>query len=250
VHFIEENRDQPFFLYLTPSMPHVPLFASEAFNGRSKAGLYGDTIEEIDWAVGEILGCLKRNGLDENTLVIFTSDNGPWLAMKEHGGSALPLRNGKGTTYEGGMRVPCIMKMTGMLPGGRTCSAPASALDLLPTFAAMAGIPVKQPVDGVDIRPLMRGEQVDGARETFLYYNKPGQISAIRMGDWKLIFDNPGGASGKKARRRQGEKGMKPELYNLREDIGEENNLAAAQPERVESMLARARQEDRKVRGQ
>ncbi len=252
VRFIETNQDKPFFLYMTPAMPHIPLFASEAFKGRSKSGIYGDTIEEIDWAVGEVLDCLKRNGLDDKTLVIFTSDNGPWLIQKEHGGCALPLRNGKSTTYEGGMRVPCIMKMTGTLPVSRTCSAPVSTLDLLPTFAAMAGINVEHTVDGVDILPLMcADEQDDRGRETFLYYNKSGQISAVRMGDWKLIFDHPAsGDSGWKASRKKAEKGMKPELYNLREDIGEQNNLAAAHPERVEAMLARARKEDHEVRSQ
>ena len=120
--FIGENKDKPFFLYLPHTMPHVPIFASEKFKGKSKGGLYGDVIETIDWSVGQILDALKKHGIDDNTLVVFTSDNGPWLTKGKRGGSAQPLRNGKMTTWEGGMRVPCIMRLPGVVPAGRTCS--------------------------------------------------------------------------------------------------------------------------------
>ncbi len=243
VRFIEQNKDHPFFVYMTPAMPHIPLFASEAFKGKSKAGLYGDTIEEIDWAVGQIFQCLEKTGLAENTLVVFTSDNGPWLSHGENGGHALPLHNGKGSTFDGGMRVPCIMKMPGTIPAGSTCSELASTIDLLPTFGKMAGIPLKHTLDGRDIGNLVKGKS--GAKtphDFFLYYLHNDTLSAIRMGDWKLILSVPvQGYSQKVEPKKYSKETFEPELYNLRDDIGETKNLYKAHPEIAAKLLARAR---------
>ena len=161
VSFIERNRSRPFFLYVPHSMPHVPLFVSDKFKGRSKRGLYADVIEELDWSVGEILAALKRNGLDERTLVIFTSDNGPWLLYGNHVGSAGLLREGKATVFEGGVRMPMIARWPGKIPPGRTCGAVSITMDLLPTIVHLAGgeVPPDRIVDGKDIWPLLSGKR-------------------------------------------------------------------------------------------
>ncbi len=243
--FIEQNKDKPFFIYMTPAMPHVPLFASEAFKGKSKAGLYGDTIEEIDWAVGHIFQALEKQGLEDNTLVIFTSDNGPWLFMKDRGGHALPLRNGKGSTFEGGQRVPCIMKMPGTIPAGTVCSEPLSTIDLLPTIGSLVGLPIKHTIDGADASDLLKGKPgAKAPRDFFLYYLQNGTLCAIRMGDWKLIFDVPVvGHSQKVEPKKYRKETFKPELYNLREDIGETRNLYKEHPEVAEKLRSRAMKE-------
>jgi len=156
VSFIERNRQQPFFLYVPHTMPHTPLHVSEKYRGKSRRGLYGDVIEEIDWSVGRILEALSKNGLERNTLVIFTSDNGPWLQYGKHGGSAGPLREGKGTCWEGGVRVPFVAKWPGRIPRGKVCSEPAMTIDLLPTVATLVGaaLPARK-IDGLDIWPLL-----------------------------------------------------------------------------------------------
>ncbi len=158
VRFIESNRDRPFFLYVPHNMPHVPLFVSEKFAGQSSRGLYGDVMMEIDWSVGQILDSLKRNGLDEKTLVVFTSDNGPWLVYGDHAGRTGGLREGKGTSFEGGQREPCIMRWPGHIPAGTVCHEPAMTIDLLPTIARLVGAEVPPNIDGLDIRPLIFGE--------------------------------------------------------------------------------------------
>ncbi len=249
VRFIEQNKDKPFFVYMTPAMPHIPLFASKAFKGKSKAGLYGDTIEEIDWAVGHILQALEKHGLAKNTLVVFTSDNGPWLSHGKNGGHALPLHNGKGSTFDGGMRVPCIMKMPGTIPAGSTCSELASTIDLLPTFGKMAGLPVKHEIDGRDIGGLLGGKPgIKTPHDFFLYYLHNNKLSAIRMGDWKLIFSIPvTGYSQKVEPRKYSAKTFEPELYNLRDDIGETRNLYSQHPEIAEKLLKRAHAEAAKL---
>lgn len=252
VRFIEANKDQPFFIYMTPAMPHVPLFASEAFKGKSKGGLYGDTVEEIDWAVGEVLKCLEANRLSENTLVIFTSDNGPWLSKGEDGGHALPLRNGKGSTFEGGLRVPCVMSMPGTIPTGVDCSEISSTIDLLPTFAKFAGVVPEQTLDGVDLSPLLKAESFESApRTSMLYQHYGGYLSAIRVGDWKLVLANPVTGYAQKFETKVYPKGKGQlkefELYNLREDIGEQNNMVSKYPERVARMLERAMAEDARL---
>ena len=226
VKFIKANKDRPFFLYLPHTMPHVPLFASEKFKGKSKRGLYGDVIEEIDWSAGEILKTLKELGIDERTLVIYTSDNGPWLGKGKAGGCALPLRNGKFTIYEGGMRMPCIMRWPGRIPAGTTCSEVAATIDVLPTFAhlAGAGMPQDRIIDGKNIWPLMEGKP--GAKSPHKAYFFRGK--AVRSGNWKLYL---GGG------RRRKPKGPNVQLYDLRSDISEKNNVAAENPEVVERLM-------------
>jgi len=232
VEFIKENKNKPFFLYLPHTMPHVPLFASEKFRGKSKRGLYGDVIEEIDWSVGEILKTLKKLDLEDNTLVIFTSDNGPWLQFKEDGGCSLPLRDGKFTTYEGGMRMPCIMRWPGKIPAGRVCSEVAATIDFLPTIAHLADVPVPDDriIDGKNIWPLMTAEPgANSPHEAYFYYHE-NDLQAVRSGEWKL------------------RKTDTVELYNLREDISEKNNLADKHPDIVKRLSERMERFDRELK--
>lgn len=251
---IRETKDKPFFLYLAHSMPHLPLHASAAFRGKSAGGLYGDVIEEIDWSTGEILAELKRLGLDENTLVLFTSDNGPWLIKKQDGGSAGPLRNGKGTTFEGGVREPCIVRWPGKVSPGRVEKAPAITLDLFPTFVALingdsnhlfaprqsaqsvrsAGINGYCPhlLDGRDIRGVLLGTGKRADEEFFFYSGE--KLEAHRSGPWKLKRPHPGPLFGEP-------QGHPLLLFNLEDDIGETTNLAEKRPDivqRLESQLA------------
>ncbi|HYT61514.1 MAG TPA: sulfatase, partial [Haliangiales bacterium] len=239
VGFIERNKDRPFFLYVAHNMPHVPLHVSDRFKGKSKRGLYGDVIMEIDWSVGQILAALKRNGLDEKTVVVFTSDNGPWLLYGNHAGSALPLREGKTTTFDGGLREPCIMRWPGKIPAGAVCRELAATMDLLPTFARLAGaeVPRDRIIDGKDIWPLMSGQP--GAKtphDAYLYYWGK-HLQAVRSGKWKLHLphnydhpDPPGhdGKPGKYAKRE-----ISVALFDLETDIGETNNVADQHPEIV-----------------
>lgn len=190
VDFIERKKAQPFFLYLAHSMPHVPLFVSDKFKGKSENGLYGDVIMEIDWSVGEVMKALRQNGLDENTLVIFTSDNGPWLSYGTHAGSSGELKEGKGTSWEGGVRVPTIMKWPGKIPAGKTQDQVAMTIDLLPTIAHITGatLPEKR-IDGGNIWPLIT--QKDGAvspQEAYYIYYNQNELQAMIMGKWKLVF--------------------------------------------------------------
>ncbi len=242
IRFMEQCGERPFFVYLNPAMPHVPLHASEAFRGQSKGGRYGDAVEEIDAAVGRILQYLDEKGLSETTLVIFTSDNGPWLSQGEAGGQALPFSGGKGSALEGGMRVPCIMRMPGMIPAGRICSEVTGAIDLLPTIGQLAGITVDHPVDGLDIGPLLRAApEARSPRECYLYYLQNDRFCAIRMGKWKLIYSMPATAWWQKhAQRRYDPETFTPELYNLEEDPGETRNLADQYPELTERLHRRA----------
>ena len=236
LEFIAENRDRPFFLYLAHAMPHVPLFASGGFEGKSKRGLYGDVIEEVDWSTGRILSKLKELDLDEKTLVIFTSDNGPWLPWGVDAGSAGPLRSGKGTAYEGGMRVPAIMRWPGRIPAGATTPEVAATIDLLPTFAGLAGAaaPSDRVIDGADIWPLMSGEpNAESPHEAFYYYGggmfrSRVDLRAIRRGQWKLHLRSEG-------RTLHGK-----ELYNLVTDIGESRNVIADHAEVTRDLEAMA----------
>ena len=189
VSFINDNKDRPFFLYVPHSMVHVPLYVSDKFRGKSSRGLFGDVMMEVDWSVGQILGALRSNQLEKNTLVIFTSDNGPWLSYGDHAGSSGPLREGKGTMFEGGCREPTVMWWPGRIPAGTTCSEPAMTIDILPTVAALVDAELPQhKIDGKDIWPLIAG--VEGAKSPheayYFYYG--GQLQAVRMGQWKLHF--------------------------------------------------------------
>lgn len=222
IHFIKENKNERFFLYLAHSMPHVPLYASANFKGKSKRGLYGDAIEEIDWSVGEILRTLKEQGLDENTLVIFTSDNGPWTSRGEHGGSALPLRGHKNETFEGGFRVPMIAQWNGKIKPASVSDKVISTIDVLPTVAYLTGadLPEKK-IDGKNIWPILSGKQNKKSphkKEGFFYY-KDFNLEAVRQGDWKLRIIEDDVA-----------------LYNLKDDISEQHNLASTYPKKVKKL--------------
>ena len=221
LEFINRNKNKPFFLYLAHTMPHVPLFASPEFKGKSDRGLYGDVIEEIDWGTGRIIERLKELGIDDHTLVVYTSDNGPWLGKGKDGGSALPLRGGKFSTWEGGFREPTVMWWPGRIPSGAVCDEVAATIDLLPTLARLsgAGLP-ERAIDGKDIWPLMSGaKNARSPHEAFCYF-KGRSLGAIRSGKWKL---------------REGK------LYNLETDIGEKNDVAKEHPEvagRLKKMMA------------
>ena len=192
VEFIERNAARPFFLYLPHVMPHVPIFASEKFKGRSELGLYGDVMEELDWSVGEVLGTLKRLKLEESTLVIFISDNGPFLSYGEHAGSAKPLREGKLTTFEGGMRVPCLVRWPGHVPRARVCDEPFMGIDWLPTLTeVVGGKPSTSKIDGLSAKGLIFGEKEARAPHEALFFYSGTALQAVRSGAWKLHFAHP-----------------------------------------------------------
>ena len=237
VKFIEENKNKPFFLYLPHTMPHIPLFASEKFKGKSERGLYGDTIEEIDWSVGEIMKSLRDNNLDENTLVIYTSDNGPWKLKGGRGGSAHPLRGFKFQTYEGGMRVPCIMHWKGKVPAGSSCDEIAATIDLLPTIAGLSGaaLPNDRTIDGKDIWPLIAGKKGAQTPHEIYFFYKGNKLESARQGKWKL--------------RRSGKKSQPVELYDLASDISESKNLAKENEILVNEMINKMNLFDEKLSG-
>ena len=245
VQFIRQNKAKPFFLYLAHSQPHVPLFVSDMFQGKSAGGLYGDVIQEIDWSMGEILKALKTFGIDEHTLVLFTTDNGPWLSYGDHGGSAGPLREGKGTCWEGGIRVPCLARWPGRIPAGSVCSEPAASIDLLPTIARAVGgkLPEKK-IDGKDITPLLTGEKgAKSPHDALFFYYKSNELQAARSGRWKLILPHtfrtlnghPGGKGGTPVHYDNQTTGLA--LYDLQEDIGETKNLASERPKIVAELV-------------
>jgi arylsulfatase A-like enzyme len=248
VDFIRKNKDNPFFVYLAHPMPHVPLFVSDKFAGKSEQGLYGDVMMELDWSVGQVLSVIDELGLEENTLVIFTSDNGPWLNYGNHAGSSGGLREGKGTTFEGGQRVPCLMRWKGTLPGGVVMNNLASGIDVLPTLADIAGADLpERKIDGVSLRPLLMGETDAHPRETFLYYYRNNNLEAIRHGNWKLVFPHPGrtyagfepgadGMPGKAMESFEHQGG----LFDLRRDPGEQYNVMEFYPEIAEQLNALA----------
>lgn len=242
VDFIRRNKDAPFLLCVPHAMPHVPLAVSEKFKGKSRQGLYGDVIMEIDWSVGEIVKALERYGLTENTLVIFTSDNGPWLNFGDHAGSAGGLREGKGTTFEGGHRVAGIMKWPAQIPPNSICSQLASSIDFFPTFADMLGLELpEQKIDGVSILPLMRGEYHANPRKIFYYY-QGNALEAVRKENWKLVFPHmhrtyegvAPGNGGVDGATRQQQIGLA--LYDLRRDPGERYDVQSTYPEIVKEL--------------
>lgn len=253
VKFIERNHTRPFFFYLAHSMPHVPLHVSDKFKGKSEQGLYGDVIMEIDWSVGEVLKALKQYDLEDNTWVIFTSDNGPWLSYGNHAGSAGPLREGKGTSWEGGTREPCIMRWPGKIPPGTTNNTMLMSIDLFPTIAKLTGaeLPAHK-IDGLDVWPVIAG--VKGAKNphtAYFYYYRENQLQAVGSGDgrWKLYLPHefntlagrPGGKDGMPVKYERA-KVESPELYDLQNDVGEKKNVANEHPKIVQSLLASAEQ--------
>ncbi len=243
VQFIQNHKDEPFFLYMPHSMVHVPIAVSDKYKGKSGKGLFADVMMELDWSVGQILKTLEENGLDDNTLVIFTADNGPWLNFGNHAGSADPLREGKGTMWEGGPRVSTVMQWPGNIPKGLEVNQIASTIDILPTLAEITGasLPEKK-IDGVSILSLMEGQKEANPRNQFYYYYG-GELIAVRKDNWKLVFPHKyrsyvGVEPGKNGLPGPYGKGITTELelYDLDKDIGETNNLAAQFPKIVEEL--------------
>jgi arylsulfatase A-like enzyme len=253
VKFIDQNRDHPFFLYVAHSMPHVPLGVSDKFRGKTKRGLYGDVIEEVDWSVGQILAALKRDGLDNNTWVIFTSDNGPWLCYGNHAGSAKPLREGKATNWEGGTREPCIMRWPGHIPAGADTWDMLMSIDLFPTIAKIIGARLPDhKIDGLDIWPIIsRQTGAKNPHAFYSFYYHVNDLEAVVTGDgrWKLQFPHtyqtlagrPGGTNGVPVAYST-RKVKKEELYDLVNDISETTNVSAQHPDIVKQLEAAAEQ--------
>src|SRR5215204_3032720 len=246
VSFIQKNKSSPFFLYLAHPMPHVPLAASEKFKGKSGAGLFGDVMEEIDWSVGEIMKTLRANELEKNTIVIFTSDNGPWLTYGNHAGNTGGFREGKGTAWEGGVRVPFIIHWPAQIAPGAICNNMAASMDVLPTLVNACG--VKQParkIDGIDIRPLLKQEPGANPRDEFVYYYDRCSLKGVRKGQWVLPFPcvsqtykrisaiGNDGYPGKYA-----SDSVKLALYDLRTDPGETLDVKEKYPEMVQQLTA------------
>ncbi|HZJ19847.1 MAG TPA: sulfatase [Pricia sp.] len=244
VDFIHRNKNNPFFLYVPHPQPHVPLFVSDKFKGKSNRGLYGDVIMEIDWSVGQILKALREDALEDNTLVIFTSDNGPWLAYGNHAGSALPYREGKGTAWEGGQREPFIARWPGKLPAGKVIDVPVMAIDILPTIAEITDskLPEKT-IDGMNVWKVLTGESEKSPQEAYFYYYRVNELHGVRYGKWKLYFPHTyrtmnGQEPGKDGL--PGEYRMidleQIELYDLENDESETKNVADEHPEVVEKI--------------
>ena len=241
IDFISKNKEKPFFLYIAHPQPHVPLYVSDKFKGRSKRGLYGDVIMEIDWSVGQVLATLKKHNIEDNTLVIFTSDNGPWLNYGTHSGSASPLREGKGTAWEGGQREPCIIQYPNKIKGGQTIPVPMMNIDILPTVAAItnATLPANS-IDGKNVWDLWTGASTQSPQEAYYFYYKRNELHGIRYKQWKMYFPHV-------YRSLNGRKGRADglpidydqntlsqiELYDLSVDKEETTNVAANHPEVV-----------------
>jgi len=244
VDFIKRNKDRPFFFYLAHSMVHVPLGVSDKFKGKSKQGLFGDVMMEIDWSVGQVLKAIKDNGLEDNTIVIFTSDNGPWLNFGNHAGSTGGLREGKGTSWEGGQREPCIVKWPGVVPEGVICNKLSSTIDILPTLAEITGASLPgHKIDGVSILSLWKGDKDANPRDNFYYYYGRNNLEGIRKGNWKLVLPHwyrsyegvlPGndGFPGPYAKDSTG-----LALYDLRRDPGEHYDVKELYPDVVEDIM-------------
>ncbi len=268
VKFIEQHQAAPFFLYVPHIMPHVPIFASDQFRNKSNFGLYGDVIEELDWSVGQIVGAIDRLGLSDNTLVIFSNDNGPFLSYGTHAGSNGPLREGKLTAFDGGVRVPTVMRWPGKIPAGRVCQTPLMSIDLLPTVCKLinASLP-EQTIDGVDISAVLMNESSEDPHEALVFYSGQ-ELHAIRVGKWKLHFPHkylsviPGeprsdgkpsgfGTQKPKSITESGVEGIASRhgyrvlelplsLYDLSQDAGEKRNIAAQHADVVAKLSALA----------
>jgi len=244
VEFIHRNADKPFFVYLPHPMGHVPLGVSDKFKGKSEQGFYGDVMMEIDWSVGELMKALKENDLEDNTIIIFTTDNGPWLNYGNHAGSSGGLREGKTTSWEGGQRVPFIVKWPEVIPAGTVCNKLACAIDLLPSFAELAHAPLPEnKIDGVSITSLWRGEFDAEPRKDLWYYFGKNNLNAVRKGNWKLVlphtwrsYDTKPGNDGYGGKRIQKDV-ESPELYNMMRDPGEQYNVFEYYPEKVDELM-------------
>ena len=264
VQFIEDNKDGPFFLYVPHIMPHVPIFASDRFRGKSARGLYGDVIEEIDWSVGEIVNTIDRLNLSENTLVIFTNDNGPFLSYGTHAGQSGVLRGGKLTTFEGGVRVPMVARWPGQIPAGKTCSTPIISIDLLPTFCHVAHAPLPQKkIDGLNITDILEGKTDTVEDREGLVFYAGSELQAVRDGKWKIHFPHKylvvngetrtdgkpagygrlapqsisnSGIEGIASRHGYVVRELPLSLYDLSTDMSESNNVASEHPEVVKKL--------------
>ena len=242
VKFIEANKDKPFFLYMPHSMPHVPLYASEKFKGKSNHGLYGDVIEEIDASVGTILETLKKHSLDKNTLVIFTSDNGPWLSYGNHGGSKGMLREGKGTEFEGGVRVPFVARWPGKISAATTSNEPTMTIDLLPTLVGYAGgvVQTEPKIDGKNISAIIEAKPNAKSPQEAYYFYWGDALHAVTSGKWKLHFPHPylhiieGGSDGKPGKGET--RKIELSLFDLDADITESKNVADQNPDVVKRL--------------
>jgi len=247
VDFIERHAESPFLLYLAHPMPHVPLFTSEASKGRSEQGAYGDVIEEIDDSVGRVMATLDKLHLADNTLVIYASDNGPWLNYGNHAGSTGPLREGKGTTFEGGVRVPCLVRFPGHVPAGRVSDEPWMTIDVVPTVANLIHAQAPElPIDGLDLWPMIAGEPgATNPHEAYYFYYNTNELQAVRAGRWKLHFphgyrsmvDQVPGADGSPGKYDWSAK-IGLALFDLEADIGESTDLATEHPEVVARLTA------------
>ena len=243
IKFINENKDNPFFLYVPHSMPHVPIAVSDKFLGKSNQGLYGDLMMELDWSVGEIIKSLESNNIIENTLVIFTSDNGPWLNFGNHAGSTGGLREGKGTSFEGGQRVPTVMMWKNMIPRGKIANQLSSTIDLFPTIASIvdAKLPSHK-IDGINILEILKGKD-SKPRDHFFYYYGNNNLEAVRKDNWKLILPHASRSYEGVLPKNDGHGGPYSrietglELYNLRRDPGEEYDVIKLYPEIVKELM-------------
>ncbi len=244
VDFINRNSDQPFFLYVPHSMGHVPLGVSDKFRGKSEQGFYGDVMMEIDWSVGEIEKALQANGISENTVFIFTTDNGPWLNFGNHAGSSGGLREGKTTSWEGGQRVPFIIKWPAQTPAGTICNKLGCAIDILPSFAEIAEAQLPElKIDGTSIVDLWEGKPDANPRETILFYYGKNNLNGVRKGNWKLVLPH----TWRSYNTKPGMDGMggqrikmtveSPELYNMMRDPGEQYNVIEYNPEKVKELM-------------
>ncbi|MCC6510726.1 MAG: sulfatase [Pirellulaceae bacterium] len=268
IDFIERNASRPFFLYMPHVMPHVPIFASDKFKGSSRAGLYGDVLEELDWSIGEVMATLRRLKLEENTLVIFISDNGPFLSYGEHAGSAQPLREGKLTTFEGGVRVPCLVRWAGRVPAGRVCDEPFMGIDWLPTLTEIVGGRAGTlPIDGRSAKGLILDEPNARSPHEALFFFSGTALQAVRSGSWKLHFPHPyitpagepgrggkpsnfgqlvpasiklSGVEGIATRHGYRIEQLQLSLFDLNTDPGERHNVAAQHPDVVKRLTSLA----------
>ncbi|MCE7072967.1 sulfatase [Dyadobacter sp. CY327] len=254
VSFIKRNKKKPFFLYVPHPMPHVPLAASANFKGKSERGIFGDVLSELDWSVGQIMKELKDLGLDDNTIVIFTSDNGPWLNYGDHAGSSGGFREGKGTSYEGGQRVAAMIRWPGVVPAGRISNKLLSNIDILPTLVKLTGAKLpKEKIDGIEFADLLKGDESKKPRENFLYYYRKNNLEAVRKDNWKLVFAHPGRTYEGSLPGKDGQPGPAPEdhaipqaLYDLTRDPAERYDVYSQYPEVVAELekVAEAARED------
>jgi arylsulfatase A-like enzyme len=245
IDFVKTHQEEPFFVYLPHSMPHIPLYVPDDVRDPDPKNAYINTIEHIDAEVGRLLNVLDALNLTENTYVIYTTDNGPWLSFKHHGGSAGPLRDGKGTTFEGGQRVPCLIRGPG-IPAGTVCGELTGTIDVLPTIAAITGQPLPEgrKIDGMDMSDLWMGTTEKSPREEFIYYTSRGNLEGIRRGNWKLLVKKP------RAPRNNKKSASKPPqilFFDFSKDVGEKYNVAEANPEIVSQLQKRMEEVDAEI---